>query len=142
MNIKKTSELTETEKVLVDTAIDMMNMSYAPYSRFSVGAALLSADGKVFTGCNIENGAFSATVCAERTAFFKAVSEGTRKFEAIAIAGGREGIVTSFCPPCGTCRQVMSEFCDPDIFRVILTDGKQNVREYFLSELLPYGFGL
>ena len=80
MNIKKTSELTETEKVLVDTAIDMMNMSYAPYSRFSVGAALLSADGKVFTGCNIENGAFSATVCAERTAFFKAVSEGTRKF--------------------------------------------------------------
>ena len=104
---------------LVKTAIEMTERSYAPYSHFHVGAALLDKNGKVWTGCNIENAAYGPSNCAERTAVFKAVSEGSRDFEAIAIAGGPEGKVKDFCPPCGVCRQVMSEFCKKDTHGVI-----------------------
>ncbi len=112
--------------------------SYSPYSHFRVGAALLTASGKIYTGCNIENAAFSATVCAERTAFFKAVSEGERAFEAIAIVGGKEGETAPFCAPCGVCRQVMAEFCRKD-FKLIL--GNESHFEVFtLDMVLPFSF--
>ena len=124
---------------LVDLAVQAMGNAYSPYSDFKVGAALLTAGGKVYLGCNIENVSFSPTNCAERTAFFKAVSEGEHDFSAIAVVGGKDGVITGVCPPCGVCRQVMAEFCDPDTFTVIL--GKQNgYEEYTLSELLPLGF--
>lgn len=122
------------EKELVLKAIDIKKNSYSPYSRFSVGAALLCEDGDIFTGVNVENVSFGLTVCAERTAFFKAISEGKRKFIAIAIAGG-----DSFLPPCGACRQVMAEFCDED-FKVIFV---KNENEYIiktLEEILPFSF--
>ena len=112
--------------------------SYAPYSRFTVGAALLTKSGKVYLGCNIENAAYGAVNCAERTAFFTAVCEGERDFAAIAIAGGREGEVGDVCAPCGICRQVMAEFCTPD-FEVILASGK-GVSAYRLDEILPLSF--
>ena len=112
--------------------------SYAPYSGFRVGAALLTKNGKVYLGCNIENAAYSATVCAERTAFFKAVSEGEREFEAIAIIGGKEGETAEFCSPCGMCRQVMAEFCAPD-FRVLLGN-EEHFEAYTLDMVLPFSF--
>ena len=112
--------------------------AYAPYSDFRVGAALLGADGKVYTGCNVENAAYSPTNCAERTAFFKAVSEGEREFSVIAIVGGHGDDLSSTCAPCGVCRQVMAEFCSPD-FRVILGNEK-NQTVYTLSEILPASF--
>ena len=99
----------ETIRMLIRKAMDMLVMSYAPYSRFQVGAALLTKSGDVYGGCNIENRAFSATVCAERTAVFKAISEGEKEFKAICIVGGLNGVVEDFCPPCGVCRQVLSE---------------------------------
>ncbi len=112
--------------------------SYSPYSRFRVGAALLTKSGKIYLGCNIENAAYSATVCAERTAIFKAVSEGERDFEALAIVGGREGETAEFCAPCGVCRQVIAEFCPKD-FKIIL--GNENKFEvYTLDRLLPLTF--
>ncbi len=114
--------------------------AYAPYSHFKVGAALLSASGKVYTGCNIENMSYSATVCAERTALYKAVSEGERVFVAIAISGGPEGKKGGFCAPCGICRQVMGEFGKPD-FLVIL-GSSNNCKVYTLDELLPHSFSL
>ena len=124
---------------LVDLAVQAMENVYAPYSGFKVGAALLTSGGKVYLGCNIENVSFSPTNCAERTAFFKAVSEGERDFSGIAIVGGKDGVITGACPPCGVCRQVMAEFCDPDTFTVIL--GKQDGYDtYTLKELLPLGF--
>ena len=104
---------------LIQKALDMLNFSYAPYSHFHVGAALLSKKGKVYGGCNIENAAYGPSNCAERTAIFKAVSEGEKEFEAIVIVGGMEGKVKDFCPPCGVCRQVMREFCAQD-FKIIL----------------------
>lgn len=116
-------------------------MSYAPYSGFCVGAALLTGDGKIYRGCNIENAAYSPTNCAERTAFFKAVSEGERHFEAICITGGRKDGPGTVCAPCGVCRQVMREFCDPEHFRVILAADEDTYEQYFLSDLLPCGFG-
>jgi cytidine deaminase len=112
--------------------------SYAPYSHFTVGAALLTKSGKVYLGCNVENAAYGAVNCAERTAFFTAVCEGERDFAAIAIAGGREGEVGDVCAPCGICRQVMAEFCAPD-FEVILASG-EGVRAYRLDEILPLSF--
>ena len=112
--------------------------SYAPYSHFTVGAALLTTSGKVYLGCNIENAAYGAVNCAERTAFFTAVCEGERDFAAIAIAGGREGEVGDVCAPCGICRQVMAEFCTPD-FEVVLAFG-EGVRSYRLDEILPLSF--
>ena len=131
---------------LIKTAIDMTNMSYAPYSHFHVGAALLDKNGKIWTGCNIENATYGATNCAERTAIFKAVSEGVRDFEAIAIVGGPEApdgkpVLEEFCPPCGICRQVLSEFCTRD-FKIILANGKGEKKVFTLEELLPESFSL
>ena len=131
---------------LVTTAIEMTGKSYAPYSHFHVGAALLDKSGKVWTGCNIENAAYGPSNCAERTAVFKAVSEGAREFEAIAIAGGPEDTdgkveIKDFCPPCGVCRQVLSEFCDRD-FKIVLANGKGEQKVFTLGELLPESFSL
>ena len=123
---------------LIDDAEKARKNAYAPYSKFSVGAALLTKNGKIYTGCNIENASFSPTNCAERTAFFKAVSEGEREFEAIAVVGGKEGEASGFCTPCGVCRQVMLEFCEQD-FKIVLkyTNGE---KIYLLSELIPAAF--
>lgn len=126
---------------LIDLAIRQLDFSYTPYSHFKVGAALLAKDGKVYTGCNIENAAFSPTNCAERTAFFKAVSEGVKEFDAICVVGGKEGILTEYASPCGVCRQVMMEFCDPDTFQIILAKSKEEYKIYTLKEMLPLGFG-
>lgn len=129
-------------KELVSLAINAASNSYSPYSGFKVGAALLSKDGRIFLGCNIENASYSPTVCAERVAFFKAISEGVRDFSMIAIVGGEsveKDIGSRLCPPCGVCRQVMAEFCDVDSFKVILTDG-DDIKEYLLKELLPLNF--
>ncbi len=123
---------------LVRQAQAAREKSYSPYSHFRVGAALLTRSGKIYTGCNIENAAYSATVCAERTAIFKAVSEGESDFEALAIVGGKEGEPLETCPPCGVCRQVMAEFCPKD-FKIIL--GNINKFEvYTLDMLLPLTF--
>lgn len=129
-----------TEK-LIETAIAQLACVYAPYSDFRVGAALLAKDGRIFGGCNIENAAYSATNCAERTAFFKAVSEGVREFSAICIVGGKGGVLADYAPPCGVCRQVMMEFCDPEEFEIILAVDKGHYRIYKLRELLFLGFG-
>lgn len=123
-----------TKQELCQKAVDMLEMAYAPYSNFPVGAALECDDGTVFTGCNVENAGYSPTNCAERTAVFKAVSEGYRKFTRIAIAATTE----QFCPPCGVCRQVLQEFA-PDL-AVILVNCKGETMELTLRELLPYGF--
>ena len=128
-----------TPMELMDLARAAMETAYAPYSGVQVGAALLTAAGKVYTGCNIENAAFSPTNCAERTAFFKAVSEGERAFAAIAVAGGPGGVTQGPFPPCGVCRQVMQEFCGPD-FLIWLEDGTGGIQSYPLSQLLPLGF--
>ena len=126
-----------TKEELCRKAQEMLKMAYVPYSRFPVGAALECADGTVFTGCNIENAAYGPTNCAERTAVFKAVSEGYRKFKRIAIATSGEKI----SGPCGVCRQVMMEFCDPEQFEVILATGVEDYAIYRLKELMPFGFG-
>lgn len=126
---------------LIGLAIRQMDFSYAPYSHFRVGAALLAKGGKVYTGCNIENAAFSPTNCAERTAFFKAVSEGVKEFDAICVVGGKDGILTEYASPCGVCRQVMMEFCDPDTFQVIVAKSKEEYKIFTLKEMLPMGFG-
>lgn len=136
------------KKEQIQAALEMLRYSYSPYSNFKVGAALSTADGELYTGCNIENAAFGPTICAERTAFFKAVSEGKRKFTSIVIVGGKADAeerygakLTEVCPPCGVCRQVMREFCDPDTFRVILAVSPERYEEYTLAELLPLSFG-
>lgn len=159
------------DKKLMETAIKAREYSYSPYSNFRVGAALLCADGSVYTGCNMENAAYTPGICAERTALYKAVSEGKRDFLAIAIAGGPAGKAASgaaegedasgdgessgrmekraasvtgtleFTAPCGVCRQVMREFCDPDSFRIILGTGEEDLHSYLLGELLPLSFG-
>ena len=126
---------------LFDKAKTMLNFSYAPYSHFHVGAALLTKDGKIYTGCNIENAAYGPSNCAERTAFFKAVSEGILKFDAIMVVGGPNGKIKDYCPPCGVCRQVMMEFCNPDEFKIFLAKSKDDIVESTLKELLPLGFG-
>ena len=125
---------------LVRLACEAMKNSYSPYSGFRVGAALRCEDGSVFVGCNIENSAFSPTCCAERTAFFKAVSEGKNKFSEIAVVGGKDGVISDFCYPCGVCRQVMREFCSED-FLIHLYDGNK-IQTLSLKELLPFGFSL
>lgn len=126
---------------LVQAALKARTFAYTPYSGFQVGAALLCKDGTVYYGCNIENAAFTPTNCAERTAFFKAVSEGKKEFKAIAVVGGPAGKEPEeFCSPCGVCRQVMMEFCDPDTFKVILGKGDLEWQEFTLKELLPLGF--
>ncbi len=124
-----------TNNDLFNEAVLAAGSSYSPYSHFRVGAALLSADGRIFAGCNIENSSYSLTVCAERTALFKAVSEGVTEFRAIAIAGSSDGDFSRPCTPCGACLQVLSEFC-PDDFAVILSNGF-----YRLGDFLPLRFG-
>ena len=126
---------------LIDTAIRQLDFSYSPYSGFKVGAALLTKDGEIYTGCNIENASYTPTICAERTAFFKAVSEGIREFQAICIVGGQNGVLTGYAAPCGVCRQVMMEFCDPETFQIILAIDKEKYDVFTLKELLPLGFG-
>ena len=130
-----------TPQELIQLAKEAMTHAYTPYSGFRVGAALLCADGSVYQGCNIENAAYSPTNCAERTAFFRAVYDGHREFTALAVCGGKDGIITGFCPPCGVCRQVMREFCRED-FPVYLAgpDGQYQTRT--LSQLLPDSFTL
>ena len=124
---------------LIELAKDAMARAYAPYSGFKVGAALLCADGTVFQGCNIENASFSPTICAERTAIFKAVSEGQRAFTAIAVCGGKDGVITGYFPPCGVCRQVMREFCRDD-FTIYLAGAGDSWQSKTLAELLPLSF--
>ncbi len=123
---------------LVNLAIEAMGKAYTPYSNFKVGAALLTDDGEVYIGCNIENAAYSPTVCAERVAFFSAVRDGKRKFAKIAVVGGMNGKLSSFTYPCGVCRQVMREFCDDD-FVLIVSDGK-DIKEHTLADILPFSF--
>lgn len=126
---------------LIDQATGMRRMSYAPYSHYHVGAALLTADGIIYTGCNIENAAYTPTNCAERTAFYKAISEGVRDFVAIAIVGGPAQGVLQYAAPCGVCRQVMMEFCDPETFQIIVARDRENYVVQTLAEFLPMGFG-
>lgn len=130
-------------KELVKKAFEAREFSYSPYSNFKVGAALITKSGKIYTGCNIENASFTPTNCAERTAFFKAVSEGEKEFYAIAIVGGIEDVKQDemkYCYPCGVCRQVMSEFCNIKNFKVILGKSEEDYKEYTLNEMLPFAF--
>lgn len=133
----------EMTEHLIECAFDARTHSYCPYSGFAVGAALLTAQNDIYTGCNIENAAYSPSNCAERTAVFKAVSEGERTFCAIAVVGGKkqcaEGEV-DYCTPCGVCRQVLLEFCDKD-FEIIVATDRHHYRIYTLGELVPAGFG-
>lgn len=128
-----------TDKQLMDIAVKAREMSYSPYSNFRVGAALLGLSGKVYTGCNIENAGYTPTNCAERTALFKAISEGELEFTAIAIVGGPADRLNDFCAPCGVCRQAFAEFCDKD-FRFILGN-PENIKVVTMEEILPYSFG-
>lgn len=126
---------------LVEKAIEMTNFSYAPYSHFTVGAALLTDEGEIYTGCNVENAAYGPSNCAERTAVFKAVSEGKKSFRAIAVVGGLNKKIEDYCSPCGVCRQVLAEFCDKD-FKVIMAKSLNEIKILTLGELLPESFSL
>ena len=126
---------------MIGLAIGQLSYSYTPYSGFKVGASLLTKNGKLYTGCNIENASYTPTNCAERTAFFKAVSEGEREFQAICIVGGKDGVLTEYAAPCGVCRQVMMEFCDPKAFEIVLGTSTEDYQVFTLEELLPLGFG-
>lgn len=125
----------QRRQTLIKEATDMLDKAYVPYSKFPVGAALSTKDGQVFTGCNIENASYPLTNCAERTAMFKAVSEGQRSFDYLVVTGNTEGPIS----PCGACRQVLVEFCEPDM-PVLLTNKKGKVKETTVSELLPGAF--
>lgn len=133
------------EKILIEKlikkAIEMLNFSYAPYSNFHVGAALLTSEGEIYTGCNIENAAYGPSNCAERTAIFKALSEGKKEFKAIAVVGGKNGKIENFCPPCGVCRQVLAEFCKKD-FEIVLAKSTNEYKIMTLEQLLPESFSL
>lgn len=128
-------------ETLIEYAMDAMQRAYAPYSGYKVGAALLCADDAVYQGCNIENASFSPTICAERVAFAKAVSEGQREFIAIAVCGGKDGKLEGLFPPCGVCRQVMAEFCSPD-FLIYLADKDGAYQTRTLAQILPDSFSL
>ena len=128
-------------KELIRFAYEAQSRSYSPYSGFATGAALEADNGRIFLGCNIENAAYSPTNCAERTAIFKAVSEGVRSFSRIAIVGNYPGREGDYCAPCGVCRQVMAEFCNPETFQVILARSPEEYRVYLLKDLLPVNFG-
>ena len=130
-----------TPQELIALAKEAMTHAYAPYSGFQVGAALLCADGTVYQGCNIENAAYGPTNCAERTAIFKAVYDGHRDFTALAVCGGKDGIISGICPPCGVCRQVLREFCRDDL-PVYLADAGDAFQTLTLSQLLPFSFCL
>lgn len=131
----------ELAKQMIKLAIEQLQYSYTPYSGFKVGAALLAKNGTFYTGCNIENASYTPTNCAERTAIFKAVSEGIREFDAICIVGGKEGVLTEYAAPCGVCRQVMMEFCDKKTFQIILATSEEQYEIFTLEELFPLGFG-
>ncbi len=137
------NELSESKKKeLVEEALKARAFAYAPYSGFYVGAALLTEKGRIYRGCNIENAAYSPSNCAERTAVFKAVSEGERSFVALAVCGGKgKALPEDFCSPCGVCRQVLREFVDPEQFLILLCKGDGSWKEKSLEELLPMGFG-
>jgi len=126
---------------LIKMAIEGLKYSYAPYSNFNVSAVLVAKNGNIYTGCNIENAGYTPTNCAERTAFFKAVSEGVKEFEKIVIVAGKDRVVEDFTAPCGVCRQVMMEFCNPKTFKIILAKSEEEYKEFTLEELLPLGFG-
>lgn len=126
---------------LIREAFSALEYAYVPYSGFKVGAALLTESGKIYTGCNIENAAYTPSNCAERTAFFRAVSEGVLEFDAICVVGGMNKELKEYAAPCGVCRQVMMEFCDPEEFQIILATGKEQYEIFTLKELLPLGFG-
>ncbi len=128
-------------KEMIHVAIEQLANAYVSYSGFRVGAALLAKNGTIYTGCNIENAAYTPTNCAERTAFFKAVSEGVRQFDAICVVGGKDGVLTEYAAPCGVCRQVMMEFCNPDTFQIILAVSEENYDVFTLRQILPQGFG-
>ena len=131
-------------QLLIKKAFEAQENCYTPYSHFNVGAALLGKNGVIYQGCNIENASYTPTNCAERTAFFKAVSEGQREFDAIVIVGNKEGEAGECCSPCGVCRQVMMEFCNPKEFKIYLAKDRNNFDdyiEYTLEEILPMGFG-
>ena len=130
-----------TEKELILTAITAREKAYTPYSHFKVGAALETESGQVYGGCNIENAAYTPSNCAERTAFFKAVSQGERAFKRIAIVAGPEGGDLLHTTPCGVCRQVMMEFCKPETFEILVATGPDQYKTYTLRDLLPEGFG-
>lgn len=130
-----------TPQELLAIAQQARQRAYVPYSHFAVGAALLTKSGKVYPGCNIENASFGATNCAERTAFFSAVAQGERDFAAIAIVGGPQGGALDYTAPCGVCRQVMMEFCDPDTFRILVARSPEDYRVFTLRELMPQSFG-
>lgn len=127
-----------TEFELIELAKKATENSYSPYSKFKVGAALLCKDGSVFLGCNVENASFGATNCAERTAIYSAIANGKRDFSKIAIVGTANGEITAYTPPCGICRQVLSEFCDDD-FKIILSNGK-DIKTLTMQEILPFPF--
>ena len=130
-----------TDAELIRAAFKARSFAYTPYSHFKVGAALLAKNGMVYTGCNIENAGYTPTNCAERTALFKAVSEGVLEFDAICVVGGMNKELKEYAAPCGVCRQVMMEFCDPEEFQIILATGKEQYEIFTLQELLPLGFG-
>jgi cytidine deaminase len=141
MGMSVTAKNVDVYEKMVDMAVEQMEKAYSPYSHFRVGAALLTEDGRIYTGCNVENASYGATICAERTAFVKAVSEGERHFAAIAIAGGMNGEMTGTATPCGICRQVMSEFCGGD-FTILLARPGGGYESHTLAELLPLAFNL
>ena len=126
---------------LIEQAKAAREFSYSPYSGYMVGAALLTAEGEIYTGCNVENAAYGPSNCAERTAIFKAVSEGKKEFTAIAIVGGKKGSNGDYAAPCGVCRQVMMEFCKPDEMQVIVAKSTKEYKVFTLAQLLPEGFG-
>lgn len=141
--MKKEKFENSSYKKLVEKAISALDFAYTPYSHFRVGAALLDKDGKIWTGCNIENAAFSPSNCAERTAVFKAISEGSKDFKALAVVARKEGeteLTESITSPCGVCRQVLQEFCSPDM-PIILANRTADLFIYSLEELLPASFG-
>ena len=129
-------------KKLALTAVEAMKNAYAPYSGYRVGAALLTESGRVYSGCNIENASFTPTVCAERTAVFKAISEGEHKFTMLAVAGGKDGAIDGLFPPCGVCRQVLAEFCSPEFPVLLVTSATGDFERTTLGELLPLSFTL
>lgn len=126
---------------LIKAAIEQLAFSYSPYSKFKVAAALLDVNDQIHLGSNIENAAYTPSNCAERTAFFKAVSQGIKEFKTIAVVGGPDGTLTDYCPPCGVCLQVMMEFCDPDQFQIIVAKSVSDYEIMTLRQLLPRGFG-
>lgn len=128
-------------KKLAQKSLEARMYSYSPYSHFRVGAVLVCKDGSIYTGANIENAAYSPTNCAERTAFFLAIMDGKRDFSAIFISGGADTEPIDFCPPCGVCRQLMREFCNPDEFDIFLVKSQNDIKSYKLGELLPLSFG-